>query len=744
VTDAPERERDYYRRQCAELGARVVRLHEEQTRARREARRSQTLAALIRELYQLSGITSDPDDIGRRCLRVILDKLNVDRAALLTYNPGQNRFVSKLTLGFPHDALLDFIPAHPPDAFHFTNASNEAGFVAESLCRAMGGPFVLWAFEPQKEMALLLVNDTEDRHLHRPFEKEDREIVAGALSVFIEITEQKKAENLAALSRLALKLSEATPGDDITALIADELNGITGAVLTSMSLFLPEEESLEVKHLAYGSLTLDGLNAMFGQSIIEWRLPLTPDQKSLMMNYIVKDLTDLSEATFGRVPAAHAADLHKRLGIGEIKALVLRYGDELMGTITVIMPEGRPLLSVEWLKTFAHMAAVALRRKKAEDALRESETRYRTLAENYPNGAVFLFDHDLRHTVADGAALGDLGISRSVIGKEASESFNPPMWALFEPRYRAALAGKSGVFEMQHGRITYEVRIRPVRDEAGRVEAGVVLLQNITQRKHTEEELRKARTELEARVKERTAELADANRALKAENAVRKRTEKKLVASLMEKEVLLKELYHRTKNNMQVIRSILALHAYSTRNREVKKVFRDTENRICAMALVHQKLYQSQNLSSIDLKEYFEDLTGLLTESLRVSTNRIAILMSVQNCRVTIDTAIPCGLILNELLSNSLKHAFPGTRKGEIRIKLSKSPGGKLELRFSDDGIGVPKTFDFRKQESIGLKIIFAIAEHQLGGRAGFKAAGKGVSFHLRFPEETTAPKAAQ
>ena len=219
-----------------------------------------------------------------------------------------------------------------------------------------------------------------------------------------------------------------------------------------------------------------------------------------------------------------------------------------------------------------------------------------------------------------------------------------------------------------------------------------------------------------------------------------KQAEEKLKSSLNEKEVLIKELYHRTKNNMQVIRAMLAIQSSHVNDEEVKKKYFEMENRILTMSLVHQKLYQSNNLSSIDLKEYIEDLIELLMKSYNVNNERITVKLQLENISALIDTAIPCGLLLNELLSNSFKHAFPNNIKGEINISLTKSEDHTVDLSFSDNGVGVPGNFNFRKQETLGLQSIFTIAEHQLQGTAHFKI-NKGIECNIKFNNALYAPR---
>ena len=202
----------------------------------------------------------------------------------------------------------------------------------------------------------------------------------------------------------------------------------------------------------------------------------------------------------------------------------------------------------------------------------------------------------------------------------------------------------------------------------------------------------------------------------------RKKNENKIKEALEEKEVLLRELYHRTKNNMLVIISMLSLQSACTDDEKVLKIFQETENRIHTMALVHKKLYHSENLSDISLKEYITELyTGLIMKSYNVTPNdKISVAYDIDDINVLIDSAIPCGIILNELISNALKYAFPNSRKGQIKITIRKTNQGDTEIIFSDNGCGVPENFDFRNASTLGLRLIFTVAEHQLQGDIEF------------------------
>ncbi|EKD69420.1 MAG: multi-sensor hybrid histidine kinase [uncultured bacterium] len=212
----------------------------------------------------------------------------------------------------------------------------------------------------------------------------------------------------------------------------------------------------------------------------------------------------------------------------------------------------------------------------------------------------------------------------------------------------------------------------------------------------------------------------------------RKKAEEKIKAALHEKEALLRELYHRTKNNMQVICALLELYSNKNDNSDLKNIFRDMKNRIHSMALVHQKLYKSNDLSNINLNEYAGELINFLMKSYNISPDRIALDLNIENISVIIDIATPCGLVLNELVSNSLKYAFPDDRHGKISLSISIKDS-TINLRYSDDGVGLPHGFDCRNDGKMGMDSIISIVEDQLQGSISF-ISKKGLYCNISFP----------
>jgi PAS domain S-box-containing protein len=197
-----------------------------------------------------------------------------------------------------------------------------------------------------------------------------------------------------------------------------------------------------------------------------------------------------------------------------------------------------------------------------------------------------------------------------------------------------------------------------------------------------------------------------------------KKAEQQIMASLKEKEVLLKELHHRVKNNMQIISSMLKLQLDYIKDPIALEFSRSSHNRVKTMALVHEKLYNSNNLAKIDFAEYVRSLTVYLLGYYRINTNRITIKSDIQDVLMDINMAIPCGLIINELFSNSLKHAFPDKRKGFIEITFKSNEDENI-LIVMDNGVGLPPDIDITNPSSLGLQLMNALVQ-QLHGNIEF------------------------
>jgi len=208
----------------------------------------------------------------------------------------------------------------------------------------------------------------------------------------------------------------------------------------------------------------------------------------------------------------------------------------------------------------------------------------------------------------------------------------------------------------------------------------------------------------------------------------------KLKELLNEKELLMREIFHRVKNNMQVISSLLSLQCKYIKDEKYIEMVKESQGRIKVMALIHENLYRSKDLSNIDFNDYIKSLVNGLLLSYKMDTNKITLKINIETVFFTIETAIPCGLIVNELISNSLKYAFPEGRAGEINISLRSLDKDELEMIVSNDGVSFPKDLDFRNIESLGLQLVTNLVENQLHGKIELDNS-KGTEFQIRFKE---------
>lgn len=210
-------------------------------------------------------------------------------------------------------------------------------------------------------------------------------------------------------------------------------------------------------------------------------------------------------------------------------------------------------------------------------------------------------------------------------------------------------------------------------------------------------------------------------------------SEERLRSSLIEKETLLREVHHRVKNNLQVISGLLNLQSHYIDNEAVKSIYKESQNRIKTMALIHEELYQRTDLARINLGEYMLGLAENLTSSYSTTRDRIRLVLDLENEDMALDTAIPCGLMVNELMSNSLKHAFPGESEGEISVSFHRLDSERFSLSVSDNGIGFPRGLDYRKTGTMGMQLVVILAE-QLGADLEYDGE-TGTSFTIIFRE---------
>jgi len=337
-------------------------------------------------------------------------------------------------------------------------------------------------------------------------------------------------------------------------------------------------------------------------------------------------------------------------------------------------------------------------RKKVEQALKESEEMYRNPVEQSPVGVFLARDGVLLYANPKLAEMTGFPV-QDIVGK--------PFESLIHPDDMPKLLGKmAGLLRGEVG--SDEIEFRSIRKDGSIIEVQA----------YGSSMAFRGRPAIYGTIIDITE---------------RKKMANQISESLKEKEVLLREIHHRVKNNMQVISSLLSVQSQNIRDESVRGLFKESQNRIRSIALVHELLYRSDNLDQIEYGAYLKKMFIPLFESYSVDQRKVSMSIEAPSVMITIDKAVPCSLIMNELISNSLKHAFPGDRKGTISISFSlDSAKSGYTLDYGDDGVGLPPGLDITKLNSLGMRLINGLTK-QLGGTLEVSGNG-GTRYHITFP----------
>ena len=336
-------------------------------------------------------------------------------------------------------------------------------------------------------------------------------------------------------------------------------------------------------------------------------------------------------------------------------------------------------------------------RLEAEKALKESEEKFRVLAETSPSAIALYQGEEVIYINSTASRL--MGYTVEELSRRSFwDCVHDDFKELVRERGFARMRGEAVPEQYECKFVTKDGRELWVLMAVGRIEyngkpAGIVTLVDTTEAKLADERIR---------------------------------------ASLAEKEVLLKEVHHRVKNNLQIISSLLDLQSEYIGDEESRAFIRESQSRIRSMALIHQKLYQSERFAFVDFREYIEELVEDLFVSYARGPQQVRLNVSVGDVTLGMDEAIPCGLIVNELVSNSMKHAFPGGRKGTLTVSCHAGETGEIALTVADTGVGMPPGFDCGNAETLGLQLVTMLVR-QLGGQLAIDGVGGGTAVTIRF-----------
>ena len=332
---------------------------------------------------------------------------------------------------------------------------------------------------------------------------------------------------------------------------------------------------------------------------------------------------------------------------------------------------------------------------------RRLEVRFRQAVESAPNGMVMI-NAAGRIEMVNTSAERMFGYSREAL-------LGQPIEMLVPPRFRRRHAGLTGSF------------FRPPQSRAMGMGRDLYAL-------------RKDGSEFPAEIGLNQIETAEGTMVLSTiiDISDRKQKEDRIKAALKEKDILLGEIHHRVKNNLQIVYSLLDLESFRLEDKMAASLLTESKNRVRSMALIHQMLYESKEFARVDFRRFLESLVARLVASYGSDTGRIALSINAVEVHLPISVAIPCGLVVNELISNALKHAFSGDARGEIKIDLASEAADRAVLSVSDDGVGIPEACNIEQAGTLGLQLVTLLAE-QIGADLTIRRSAP-TRFELRFP----------
>ena len=385
------------------------------------------------------------------------------------------------------------------------------------------------------------------------------------------------------------------------------------------------------------------------------------------------------------IPKTVSKLIEKLLNIKSILTIGLIKDNKLFGSIIILLKQdANEHMNKQLIETFVKQASIAIQKRQVEEALKGSELQYRTVAE---------FTYDWEYWKNPDNTLRYVSPAcKRVSGYSANEFITDPQ--LLD---KIILDSDKGDCE-KHNNENEKQALRELQFRIRRKDGKISWIEHVCRPVVDEEGIFLG------------------YRASNRDISYRKLAEEKIINSLKEKDVLLKEIHHRVKNNMQLIMSLLNLQSNNIENTDTLNAFTESKARIRAMSLVHEVLYQSANLGKVDLNEYINRLIQTTTRALGNDSTIINYALDIEKINLSIDDAIPLALILNELLTNVYKYAFKGMKEGKVDISIKVIADKKIELRFADNGIGLPKDIDLQYPATLGLQIVSDLVQGQLDG----------------------------
>lgn len=509
------------------------------------------------------------------------------------------------------------------------------------------------------------------------------------------------------LSPLVMDLLSLPTESDIYDFTLEKLQEIVTDAYIIISTYDEDSDSFKVRDIVgITPRMVDLAEKLTGVKIANFYFPLdTLDQDSknfLSSGKLQRVDNGLHYITAGKLSPKTYHMIEKAFGVDETYVMGFSFKGEMFGSVNIITKKKGKPLNINTVETILNIASVVLQNKMAEKELKKRERLLSLVTDNMLNVVGQIDEEGTFQYISPSI--------KTILGYEPEEILGENVLKFIslthpDDQYKVGSAFKDAQTSYIPGGVQHRFKRadghyiwveslgNPLFNYKNQYNGVVFSMTDIDSLKVAEENFR---------------------------------------TSLEEKELLLRELHHRVKNNMQIISSLLSLQTHHIKDERDLKIFESSQNRVKTMSLIHDELYSSQDFSHINISEYIQNLTKELLTSHIEDPGRVKLKVNVEDVKMELETAIPLGLLINEIVANSVNHAFPNYQNGKIIVELKRDNDVFL-LKISDDGIGIPQSIDFKKAETLGFQLINSLV-NQLDGQIEMHT-NNGTTFTVKFKE---------
>lgn len=510
----------------------------------------------------------------------------------------------------------------------------------------------------------------------------------------LETAEKKHKKNIYYLAKSAINFLETSLEEDLYSTICETISKFSDNKIVIVSQIDQIKEELNLKSISGLGKLQTKILGMLNYNFFDKPQPIPVELVNIYKEgKICQVEVSLYEFLLCKIPQSVCKSLQSILNISKIYSIGFMWNNVLYGNATILLKKHNNLDNKELIEAYSVQASIALQRHFAEIKVIENEKWYKKILQEQGEG-VAISDFNEKITFCNPMAEKLFNVEENtLVGRNLTEFILEDDLALVSEETEKRKHGKSSKFEIRiknnDNSFKYILVTATPINKNGNINSGLAIFRDITDRKNKDKKIKK---------------------------------------SLEENQILLKEVHHRVKNNMQIISSLLRMQTRSSTNPDIINSLLTSQNRVQSMAIIHERLYQSNDFTSVDFDNYATQLAEQLT--ITYNNSDVKIINDIERINLDINLAVPCGLILNEIISNSLKYAFPEGRKGQIKISF-KLINNEYQFKVSDNGIGLPENFSTKGISSLGMQIIKTLTK-QLHGKLE-TISDNGLTYLLTF-----------